>query len=220
MPSLLAYEREQVAIFGRRLLQHNLTRGTSGNLSVFDRRLQLMAISPSGIDYQQTSPEDVVVIDLEGRVAEGSNTPSSEWALHAAIYRNREDVAAAVHAHSTFSTVLSCLHWDLPALHYMIALAGPVVRCADYATFGTRQLADNALAALEDRNAVLLANHGLLATGGVLASAFHIACEIEFCAELFWRSKAVGEPVILDRDEMTLMTDKFRTYGQFPPATE
>ncbi len=220
MPLLLECEREQVATYGRKLLQQGLTRGTSGNLSIFDRQLQLMAISPSGIDYQQTSAEDVVVIDLDGRSADGSRKPSSEWALHAAIYRTRTDVSAAVHTHSTFSTVLSCLHWDLPAVHYMIALAGSVVRCADYATFGTRQLADNALAALEDRNAVLLANHGLLATGSDLAIAYNIACEIEFCAELYWRSRTVGDPVLLDQDEMTFMKEKFRTYGQFIPAKE
>ena len=214
MPSLLAYEREQVAIFGRRLLQHNLTRGTSGNLSVFDRRLQLMAISPSGIDYQQTSPEDVVVIDLEGRIAEGSNTPSSEWALHAAIYRNREDVSAAVHTHSTFSTVLSCLHWDLPALHYMIALTGPVVRCADYATFGTQALSDATAAALQDRNACLLANHGMVVYGRDLVHALALAIEFETLCEQYWRTLQLGAPVLLSEAEMAEVIERFKWYGK------
>jgi len=217
MPFFLADEREQIANFGRKLLEHGLTRGTSGNISIYDRRQQLTAISPSGLDYLQTTAEDVVVIDLNGRIVDGARKPSSEWALHTAIYRSRADVSAVVHTHSTFSTVLSCLRWDLPAVHYMIALAGPMVKCADYATFGTRQLADKALAAMEDRNAVLLANHGLIAAGEDLAAAFHIASEMEFCAEMYWRSRTVGEPVILDQEEMALMKEKFRTYGQIRP---
>lgn len=214
MPLLLANEREQIASFGRKLLEQGLTRGTSGNLSVFNRREQIMAISPSGLDYSQTTAEDVVVTDLECVVVDGTRKPSSECALHAIIYQNRADLSAAVHTHSTFSTVLSCLRWELPAVHYMIALAGPTVRCAEYATFGSQQLAVNTLAAMRDRKAVFLANHGLLAAGGNLATAFHIASEIEFCAELYWRCRSVGEPVILDRAEMNLMNEKFRTYGQ------
>lgn len=219
MPFLLADERQQIASFGRKLLEQGLTRGTSGNLSVFNRREKLMAISPSGLDYLQTTAEDVVVTDLEGRIVDGARKPSSEWALHAIIYQNRPDLSAAVHAHATFSTVLSCLRWDLPAVHYMITLAGPTVRCAEYAPFGTQQLAVNALAAMRDRKAVFLANHGLLAAAGDLATAFHIASEIEFCAELYWRCRSVGEPVILDRAEMNLMKEKFRTYGQVIPES-
>jgi L-fuculose-phosphate aldolase len=214
MSLLLANEREQIASYGRKLIEHGLTRGTSGNLSIFDRRQQLMAISPSGIDYLQTTAEDVVVTDLEGRTIDGTRKPSSEWALHAIIYQSREDLSAAIHTHSTFSTVLSCLRWELPAVHYMIALAGPTVRCTEYATFGSGQLATNALAAMRDRNAVLLANHGLLAAGCDLPTASHIAAEIEFCAELYWRSRSVGEPVILDQAEMSLIKKKFRNYGQ------
>ena len=214
MTLVLASEREQIASFGRKLVEHRLTRGTSGNLSIYNRNKSLMAISPSGLDYFQTAPQDVAVIDLSGRIVDGTSKPSSEWALHRILYENRADISSVVHTHSTFSTVLSCLGWELPALHYMIALAGPTVRCAAYASFGTEELAANAMLAMADCNAVFLANHGLLTAGSDLANAFHIAEEIEFCAELYWRSRCVGEPVILDKAEMTLMKNRFRTYGQ------
>ncbi|KAB2891194.1 MAG: L-fuculose-phosphate aldolase [Desulfobulbaceae bacterium] len=220
MSLLLANEREQIVTFGRKLLEQGLTRGTSGNLSIFNRRERLMAISPSGLDYLLTSAEDVVVTDLEGRIVDGARNPSSERALHTIIYQNRDDLSAVVHTHSSFSTVLSCLGWELPAIHYMIALSGPTVRCAEYATFGSQQLAVNALAAMRDRNAVLLANHGLLTAGCNLASAFHITTEIEFCAEIYWRCRSVGQPVLLDQAEMSLMKEKFRTYGQIISDTE
>ena len=218
MTLLLSSEREQIVNFGKKLIEHRLTRGTSGNLSIFNRRELLMAISPSGLDYSQTAPEDVVVIDLSGRVIEGEKNPSSEWMLHRILYENRVEISSVVHTHSPFSTVMSCLGWELPPLHYMIALAGQTVRCAAYATFGTEELAANAMLAMHDRNAVFLANHGLLAAGSDLANAFHITEEIEFCSELYWRSKCVGEPMILCEAEMEAMKDRFRSYGQVKPA--
>ncbi len=218
MSLILAREREQISHFGKKLVEHQLTRGTSGNLSIFNRQQRLMAISPSGLDYSQTAPEDIVVIDLSARVIDGARKPSSESALHRMLYENRKDISSVVHTHSTFSTVLSCLGWELPALHYMIALAGPTVRCAAYASFGTEDLAAKALSAMQDRNAVFLANHGLLTAGSDITHAFHVAEEIEFCAELYWRSKCVGEPVIIDETEMARIKDRFRTYGQVRPT--
>lgn len=219
MALILASEREQIARFGRKLIEHRLTKGTGGNLSIFSRSERLIAISPSGLDYFETAPEDVVVLDLSGKIVDGAGKPSSEWALHRIIFENRDDISSVVHAHSPFSTVLSCLGWELPALHYMLALAGSTIRCAEYASFGTEELAQNALAAMLGRNAVFLANHGLIAAGSDLANAFHIAEEIEFCAELYWRCKCVGEPLILDKSEMDRMKDRFRTYGQVKDAS-
>lgn len=219
MTLVLDCERNQIARFGRKLIEHRLTKGTSGNLSIFNRKEGLVAISPSGLDYFETAPEDVVVLDLSGKIIDGAWKPSSEWALHRIIYENRQDIDSVIHTHSPFCTVLSCLGWELPAIHYMIALAGPTIRCAPYATFGTAELAHNTLTAMRERNAAFLANHGLLAAGADLANAFHIAEEIEFCAELYWRCKCVGEPVILDRLEMDRMKDRFRTYGQLKTAS-
>ena len=134
--------------------------------------------------------------------------------MHKIFYEKRTDINAIIHTHTIYATTIACLNWDLPAVHYMIALAGPNVRCAEYATYGTKELAENAFKAMENRNAVLLANHGLLAGAKDLANAFNVTEEIEYCAELYYRTKSIGEPVILSDEEMDLMAEKFKTYGQ------
>lgn len=211
---LMKKERELIVEYGKKLVTSGLTKGTGGNLSIFNREERLMAISPSGIDYFEIRPEDVVVLNLKGEIIEGEKEPSSELDMHKIFYENRDDIDAIIHTHTIYATAISCLNWDLPAVHYMIALAGPNVRCAEYATYGTRKLAENAFEAMKDRKAVLLANHGLLAGAKDLANAFNITEEIEYCAELYYRCKSVGEPVILSPEEMELMAEKFKTYGQ------
>lgn len=210
----LEKERIEIVEYGRKLVDSKLTKGTGGNLSIFNRREQLMAISPSGIDYYQTKPEDVVVLNLKGEIIEGTRKPSSEVDLHRIFYQRRDDIDAMIHTHTMYATTLACLRWDLPAVHYVIAMAGKNVRCADYATFGSQELAENAFQAMEDRRAVLLANHGLLTGAENLARAFSITDEIEYVAELYYRTKAIGEPIILDDEEMKLMAEKFKFYGQ------
>lgn len=207
-------EREAIVEYCIKLTEHGLTKGTGGNISIFDRKENLMAISPSGLDYYQTKPEDIVVMDLNDNIIEGRRKPSTEYHLHRIFYVNREDCNSVVHCHSMFSAVLACLRWPIPASHYMIALAGKDVRCAEYATFGTQELAENAYEAMKDRNAVLLANHGLLAVSTDLPNAFNIAEEIEFCAEIYYRAKCVGEPVILSDAEMEVMDQKFNKYAR------
>ena len=128
--------------YGKLLLARRLTVGTGGNLSVYDRASGYVAISPSGIDYESTQPGDVVVVDMSGAVVDGCRRPSSELAMHLALYEQRPDVCAVVHTHSVFATTLACLECSLPAVHYLIGFAGKEVRCAPYATFGTRELAD------------------------------------------------------------------------------
>lgn len=211
---LMKNEREQIVEYGKKLIDANLTKGTGGNLSIFNREKQLMAISPSGIDYFKIKAEDVVILDLEGNKVDGDKSPSSEYEMHRIFYENRRDIDAIIHTHTMYSTTIACLNWELPPVHYMVALAGLNVRCAKYATYGTKELAENAFEAMKDRNAVLLANHGLLAGAKDLANAFNITEEIEYCAELYYRTKCIGEPVILSEEEMTLMLDKFKTYGQ------
>ena len=211
---LLEKEREKVVKYGRKLVENDLTRGTGGNLSIFNKDKKLIAISPSGIDYYSLTPSQVVVLDLEKEIVEGDLKPSSEVDLHHIFYKNRSDISSIIHTHSTFAAVMAVLGETLPAAHYMIALAGKNVRCADYATFGSEELARNAFEAMKDRRAVLLANHGLLAGGNSIENAFNIAEEIEFVAELYWRASAVGEPQILDKEEMELMKEKFKNYGQ------
>ena len=211
---ILLEERKEIVEYGRRLVTSKLTKGTGGNLSIFNREEGLMAISPSGIDYFDIRPEDVVVVDLDGKIIDGNKKPSSELDMHLIFYKKRKDIDAIIHTHTVFATTISCLNITLPAVHYMIALAGPDVRCAKYATYGTKELAENAFEAMVDRKAVLLANHGLLAGAKDLANAFNITEEIEYCAELYYRAKSIGQPVILPEDEMKTMLKKFKNYGQ------
>ena len=188
----LEKERIEIVKYGKKLVDSKLTKGTGGNLSVFNRAEQLMAISPSGIDYYETKPEDVVVLNLAGEIIEGDKKPSSEVDLHRIFYQGRDDLDAIIHTHTINATTLSCLRWDLPAVHYLIAVAGKNVRCADYATVGTQELAENAFKAMKDRRAVLLANHGLVAGAETLERAFSITEEIEYVAELYYRTKGIG----------------------------
>lgn len=211
---LMQSEREQIVEYGKKLVTSGLTKGTGGNLSIFDREKGLIAISPSGIDYFQIKPEDVVVLNIDGEQVEGDKTPSSEFEMHRIFYKGRSDIDAMIHTHTMYATTIACLNWELPPVHYMIALAGKNVRCAKYATYGTKELAENAYEAMKDRKAVLLANHGLLAGAKDLLNAFNITEEIEYCAEIYYRTKCIGQPVILPDEEMSLMMEKFKTYGQ------
>lgn len=212
---LLQRERELVVEHCRMLATHKLTKGTGGNISALDREKGLFAISPSGMDYFVMQPEDVVVLDLEGKAVDGARTPSSEMDMHRLLYVDREDINAVVHAHSTYATTLACLHWSLPALHYLIGYAqGDDVRCTPYAPFGSPELAEIARDGMKGRYAVLLGNHGLLAAGPNMQYAFNAAEEIEFVCELHWRAKSVGDPVILSEEDMNVVLEKFKTYGQ------
>lgn len=210
----LELERKKIVEFGRKLVDSGLTKGTGGNLSIYNPEEELMAISPSGIAYYDIRLEDIVVMDLEGNIVEGKREPSSEYEMHKIFYKKRDDIFAVVHCHSIYSTTISILREDLPASHYMIALAGKNVRCADYATYGTQELADNAFEAMEDRYGVILANHGLLTGADCIENAFNTAEELEYVAETYYRAKTIGDPVILDDQEMELMKEKFKNYGQ------
>ena len=207
--------REEIIEYGKKTSQSGLTKGTGGNLSVFDRASGTMAITPSGIDYFKIKPEQVVLIDVQsGKITDGDAVPSSERDMHRIFYKYRSDIDAIIHTHSVFATALAALNQALPPLHYLVAYAGTDVRCAKYATYGTVALAKNAYEAMEGRKAVLLANHGLLAGGATLAEAFTVTEEIEFCCELYCRTKSIGEPVLLPNDEMERMTERFKNYGR------
>lgn len=186
----------------------------SGNVSA--RFGDGLLITPSGLPYAQTTPDDLIALSLEGEVLSGARKPSSEWPFHVAIYKARPDAQAIVHTHSPRATALASTRRGIPAFHYMIALCGGAdVRCADYATFGTPELAENAVAALEGRKAVLLANHGVIALGGSLAGAHQIVAEVENLAGQYLDILAAGlEPVILDAAEMERVGAKFAGYGK------
>ena len=202
-----------------KLAPSGLSEGTSGNVSA--RVESGFVITPSGLPYDALTPLDLVVVGMDGSVGNGQNEPSSEWRIHRDIYASREDAHGIVHAHPPFATTIACLGRDLPAVHYMIAVAGGEdVRCAPYATFGTEELSRHALAALEGRLACLLANHGIIAIGKDVATAFGIAREIESVAGIYWRALSVGEPGIIGREEMAELLRKFETYGKGQRRTQ
>ena len=186
----------------------------SGNVSA--RFGEGLLITPSGLPYAKTKPEDLIHLSLDGTVLDGTRKPSSEWPFHVEIYKARPDAQAIVHTHSPRATALSSTRRGIPAFHYMIALCGGAdVRCADYATFGSPELAANAVKGLDGRKAVLLANHGVIALGQTLAGAHTIVAEVENLAGQYLDILAAGlEPIILDGAEMERVGAKFAGYGK------
>ena len=213
---MLLNARKDIAQYGRKLHETGLIAGTGGNLSVRDSRSGRIAISPSGMEHDAIRAADVPVLAADGRLLCGTRRPSSELPMHLHVYRGRPDINALVHTHSRYATALSCLRKALPAVHYALGFAGPAVRCAPYATYGSRTLADHALRCMAGRKAVLLANHGVLAGGATLAEAFAVAQMVEFCAEVYCLAKAVGNPIPLPAREMRRVIEKLADYGQQP----
>lgn len=213
----LGIERREVVRFGNRMVAAGLTSGTGGNLSVRNPQENLVAVGPSGVPYDEVTPERVAVVDPDGAMVEGDDKPSSEFRFHLAIYEKRPEVRAVVHTHSPYATTMACLHWEIPAVHYMVGLAGKRVSVAPYATFGSEELARNVADALGDRNAVLLANHGLVAVGRDMPAAFAVAEEIEFVARIYFQTRCVGIPPIIPESEMDRVLEKFERYGPGKP---
>ena len=211
---ILEKEREQVIEYSLKLLSEGLTNGTAGNVSIFNREKGLVAISPTGVSYSELTPEMISIVDLNGKLIEGLK-PSSELEMHMILYRNREDVNAVIHTHPVYTTVLACLRQDLPAIDYMIAVTGATkVKCAEYASYGTKELAENAYKAMGSSLAVILANHGLTTAGKDIANALNITVQVEYISNLYIKAKNIGEPIILPDDEMNSMLERFKTYGQ------
>lgn len=190
-----------------------LNVGTSGNAS---QRLAggRMLISPSGIAAERCRAEDMVVVEADGRYA-GARAPSSEWQLHHDVYAAFPAAGAVLHAHSPFATALACQRLDIPPFHYMIArFGGTTVRCARYATFGTQALSEATVAALHERSACLLANHGMVVFGRDLEHALAMAVEFETLCEQYWRTLQLGAPVLLSEAEMAEVIERFKWYGK------
>ncbi len=196
----------------RALTARGLALGTSGNVSL-RRDAQHFLLSPTGIPYEHLEPQHIPLMDLDGGWF-GRCRPSSEWRLHRDVMRSRSEVQAIVHTHSPFATALACTGSGIPAFHYMVAVAGGAdIRCAPYHTFGTQALSDAALAALEDRRACLLANHGVVALGGSLDAALALAEQVEGLAAQYHAARTLGPVQLLDAVEMQRVIEKFRTYG-------
>ncbi|MDF1585791.1 class II aldolase/adducin family protein [Marinimicrococcus flavescens] len=191
-----------------------INRGTSGNVSV--RLGEGFLVSPTGVPYDALRPEQVVRMGWDGGFA-GDLLPSSEWRFHRDVLAARPDLEAVVHTHSVHATALAIMGRGIPAIHYMIAAAGgPDIRCAPYATFGTQELADAVLAAMDERRACLLAHHGVIAAGRTLARALSLAVTVEELAQQYLLCLPHGEPPVLDEAEIATVLDKFKTYGQQP----
>ena len=189
----------------------------AGNVSVRCRRgrHEGLLITPTGIVYDRLRPDDLVFLRLADGSAVGSRAPSSEWRFHLDIHRARPEFAAVVHTHSAAATALACHGRGIPAFHYMVAAAGGAdIRCAPYATFGTQALSDNALAALAGRKACLLAHHGVIACEASLDQALALAVEVEHLARMYLYACRIGEPPVLDEDEMQRVLARFESYGQ------
>ena len=212
---LLQNEREQVVEYCLKMSDKRLSTGTSGNISIRNPENNLIALSPSGMDYYTMKPEDVVILNPDGSILDGIRKPSSEWRLHTDFYRAKPDMFAIVHTHSIFCTVMACLGMPLKAVHYAICDSGVCeIPVAPYRTFGTQELSDIAVKSSGSSRGVLLQNHGMVACGINIMKAFSLAENMEFCAELQWRCMAVGQPNILNQEQMSEAFEQFKTYGQ------
>jgi L-fuculose-phosphate aldolase len=191
-----------------------INQGNAGNIS--QRFGDGFLITPSGMSYERLHTENIVFVSMDGS-SQDALAPSSEWRMHRDIYAHHPAAGAVLHAHSTYATALSCLRLDIPAFHYMIAVAGGAdIRCADYALFGTQALSDNMLAALADRRACLLGTHGMICFHDNLDKALWLGVEVETLARQYWHARQAGEPVILDAAQMAEVMEKFKTYGKQP----
>ena len=214
-PGSEAELRQQLVTVARRMNASGLNQGTSGNLSV--RIPGGLLITPSSLPYELMQPQDLVALDLAGGSRDdGARRPSSEWRLHADILAGRPEIGAVLHCHSIHATALACHGRAIPPFHYMTAVAGgDDIRCAPYATFGTAELSALAVAALVDRRACLLGQHGQVAVGASLDQALGIAIEVETLAQMYLQALQLGEPPLLSPEQMAAVHHQFRTllYG-------
>lgn len=198
----------------REMNRLGINQGTSGNVSA--RVPGGFLITPSGLGYDNMTADQIVEMDLDGGYR-GDLLPSSEWRMHQAIYADRAEAQAVLHAHPIHATALSSLRESIPAFHYMVGVAGGIdIRCADYATFGTQTLSDHMLAALKDRSACLLANHGMICFAKTPEKVLALAVEVEALSRQYLEARNVGDPVVLSAAQMDEVLQRFETYGKQP----
>jgi L-fuculose-phosphate aldolase len=210
--------RAAVVATARAMNASSINRGKAGNVSARHRTSGFdgYLITPTGLPYASMAPSDIVAMPIAGEAnaAIGSRLPSSEWRFHRDIYRARPDAGAIVHTHSPFATSLACLGRGIPAFHYMVALAGGNdIRCAPYATFGTQELSEHAVRALEGRLACLLRHHGMIAIGPSLSKAMWLAVEVETLARQYHGCLQIGTPPLLSKEEIEKVRVRMAGYG-------
>lgn len=204
--------RQEIIESCLRMNDLGINQGKAGNISA--RCEGGFLVTPTGVPYEETRPEQIVEMNIDGTHA-GTVLPSSEWRFHRDIYAARVDVGAVVHTHAPYATTLACMDRGIPPFHYMVAAAGGSdIRCAPYATFGTQELSDHVLTALADRKACLMSHHGMIACADNLQKALALAVEVETLARMYWQALQIGEPVLLSETEMQVVIEKFATYGQ------
>ena len=206
--------RKAIIAKARWMNSSGLNQGTSGNLSA--RYKDVMLITPSATAYHAMTPETIAAMPLDGEYGswEGPLKPSTEWRFHLDIMKARPDVGGIVHTHSTYATVLAIARKEIPAVHYMIAaFGGPTIRCAAYARYGTKELSDCALKALEGRNGCLLANHGMIVVGANLDRAMWLAVELETISRQYYLAAVLGDPHVLTDAQIEETARGFSTYG-------
>ena len=207
--------RAQVIRYAKKLNITNLSTLRSGNVSVRakEKNIDGFYITPSGTKYSSLKPKDIIFVSLKGRFDKKKGKPSSEWRFHQDIYVNKKDANAIVHAHSTCATAISTHQKTIPAFHYMVGVAGgDDIKCAKYATFGTRDLSKNILKALRNRYACLMSNHGQIAYGKNLDQSFELAQEIENICHQYLNALRIGIPKILSKKEMKVVLKKMQNY--------
>lgn len=205
------FKRQAIIDACRRMNALGINQGTSGNISV--RHDDGLLITPTSVPYEQMRTDQIVAMGMDGVFAEGQR-PSSEWRFHLDILRARPEINAVVHAHPAYATILAIMGLEIPPIHYMVAVAGgDSIRCAPYATFGTADLSDHAVAALDGRLACLLAHHGMIAIGPSLDRALWLAVEVETLARQYYGCLQIGKPPLLTREEITLVARKMAGYG-------
>ena len=205
----------EVIKYSKKLNITNLSALRSGNISVRAREkgVEGFYITPSGMKYSSLKIKDIVFVSLKGIFDKKKGKPSSEWRFHQDIYVNKKNAKAIVHAHSTCATAVSSHQKNIPAFHYMVAVAGGEdLKCTKYATFGTKQLSRNIIKALKNRTACLIANHGQVAFGDNLDKAFELAQEIENICHQYINALRIGIPKILSKKEMKIVLGKFKNY--------
>jgi L-fuculose-phosphate aldolase len=207
---LLAAERADVCAYARQMSADRLVVGTSGNISL--RAGDLIAVTPTGIDYAELTPESITVLDLTGRRVDGDLAPTSETPLHLTLYQ-RKPIRAVVHTHAVYATAASLLVDRIPPVHYLLGIFGGAVHVAAYATFGTEELAANAIEALGDRTGCLLANHGAVTVGGNLPAAYDRALQLEWLCQVWLTARAAGQPRTLPPGELDRVTELIKNYG-------
>lgn len=213
--------REEIAGVARQLISSGLVTGTSGNVSARTPEGDVL-VTPSGLDYNSMQPEDIVLVSVRGDILEGSLQPSTETPMHTGIYRARPHVGAVVHTHSRYATTLACLGLEIPPVHYMLTTLSPGGRIplAPYATYGTEELASYAAGALgESHNACLLQNHGTITVGESAGQASAHAVTLEEMAEIYYRARLAGEPILLTPEQLQEVATKIAGYGQTKPTS-